>query len=156
MNYPNELVKAVNAIADSINGVSGNTVETITATVNKPFGNISSEEYTDLVNEVDKHNAEVHMSIDATSLGMGVLEFNCIALPDLDFHDGAFLGITCEFTQNGNQWYLTNAGRIGWIGGYLAQALTYNSTDGSTIDITLLVANLPCVTTIYRHPMPEE
>lgn len=160
--YPDELCEALGAVKDAIENSQGgggneNSVETITATVLHPFGDMDADSASDLVYEVYNHNAEVYFSIDATSLNMGTLKFNAVAVPDPVMHDDAFVGLMCNFTQDsGNNYILQSAGRIIWIGNGLFNALMYESSQGVTINFTDLAGDLPCTTTIYRHPMPEE
>lgn len=164
MNYPNELVEAVKSIADAINGEGGgggseNEINVYEGTMGAPFGNIPQQDFTDIVNAVYNHDIEVHLDIDATSLNMGHFEFNCLGIPDPVTGDDALVVMNANFQQvSGEQsFYLEVASQIIWFGGNLWSALMYNhDVQGNIINMTELGANLPCTTTIYYHPMPEE
>ena len=158
IEYPEELPTyecgALKKICEAIKdgNIAHNYVEVIHGTGNKPWGDISPTDFAKLVQDAYEQNCTVKIDIDTGSDNHFI--FNCVPYPDPLTHDDAFVGVMANFRGLGDEIYLEVAGEVMWLGGYLFMAIMYNyDTTPNIINMTDMVAGMPCTVTIYHHPM---
>lgn len=161
MNYPNELVEAVKAVADAINGGGGgggseNSKEVITGTASTIFSDMGYDtakalalacSYNEFTSDVSiLFELDTEAIIGSNALGYiysPTIENNNIAVfkcSDITF-SGSIVGAAVE-------WQVPIVGTADF---YAKQYI-----NNEWIDVSAIFASLPITLTIYHHPMPEE
>lgn len=146
------------AIQSIEGGANPNVVETYTGTVENVFTS-NGIGLRGLVEQVEANAATVKLTIDATSVNMGVLStvniWNTIEQDTSEITEAWLMVFALTNLEN------TMAGELRYgsvtdhnAGLYAVRMLT-PATEGQIVDARAMVKDLPCTLTIIRHPLPE-
>lgn len=158
MEYPNELVEAVKAVADAINGEGGggtseNYVQTITGTLASPFGDYSP---VSIGKAIYSGGLSGIIDIDASALGITsriILPLAFIVHSENDgyYVNGASASANTFEVSQGAPISIINATNLIWRSSVDYELLGYMNNQYFNLPPTL-----PTTVTLYWHPMPEE
>ena len=132
-----------------------NTIETITGTVDNPFGNLTKEQLMTLRNDINANQATIYIEVDASLISFGKFILTCGPRTD-DTFTFWFNGISAA-TENLSDWNCVVLSYYNWnnldnIFSFHARAII----NGSVRDMSAYGAYITTVLTIIHHPLPED
>lgn len=134
----------------TVNVPSPNSIQTIESTLDEPFGTMTAEQITALIEQISSGDVTCEMEYDASAIGFSSGRLTAPSYKANSLRGVYFVGVM----QGGDE-----------VTDWTALNILYNVTDGVTIyaivsgtprDITQYASRITTTVKLGIHPMPEE